>query len=213
MFESLGKLFFSKLRLPFFSFFLLIPFLLCFFSLYIKWTYLEEVEESFSLTKTRAKAAFDKKRRKEQFLERFLGADPFFLDHQIEAFLPLGREVTLLESLLHHPALSEKKGLKERLTFLLSGENRLRFREEEIQTTGRMKETVEKQLHPIQMEEADLKKVLSLLENMPIDSYLPDPRSPQFLITDLLIEKKKTELHTDVLEVEIEILKREFIHP
>lgn len=60
------------------------------------------------------------------------------------------------------------------------------------------------------MDESDFKKLLSLIEDVPLDSNLPLPDSPQMIITDLILKKSAKILNREILEVEMKILKREF---
>ena len=76
-----------------------------------------------------------------------------------------------------------------------------------------MKEVEEKQRHPVQMDESDLKQILSLIEDLPVDSFLPSAGSPQLLIKEFRLKKQETPLHTEVFEVEMDLLKREFSEP
>jgi hypothetical protein len=60
------------------------------------------------------------------------------------------------------------------------------------------------------MDENDLKTILSLIEDIPVDSALPSKSSPQILIKDFRLKKQETSLQTSVFEVQMDLLKREF---
>ena len=110
-----------------------------------------------------------------------------------------------------HPALADKRSTEARLQFLDSEDNRLTFIEEEIRSSSTMKETEERQRHTVQMDEEDLKKLLSLIEEVSIDSFSPAENSPQIIVTDFQLEKKESPIKTKVFEIEMKLLKRELI--
>jgi hypothetical protein len=200
-----GKLCFSHMRPSFFYLTVLSP--LFFSCLYILLQYnsLDELEHRFSDACKKGKIALTRKGRKERFLNRYSHADPYFLDNQIESLTFLQKEKRELEALRDHPALADKRSIEERLAFLKSDQNRLAFTEEAISTASRIKETEERQRHPVEIEEDDLKKLLSLIEDVPIDSFSPVENAPQVIITDFNLKKK-----TKVLEIEMKLLTREF---
>ena len=206
--EKCGTLFFSRMRPPFFFALALLPPIVAGVFLFLEYTKLQDLEERFSAAARKQKMAVERIERKDRFIRRYSHADPYFLDRQIESFPLLQSEKVRIESLLHHPAFPESQSLKDRLFFL--SENRLSFTEENIHVSSQIKETEEKQRHPVQMDESDLKKILSLVEDVPIESILPSNDSPQILIKDFRIKKQETALQTEVFEVEMDLLKREF---
>ena len=169
---------------------------------------LHELEGRFAAAARKEKIAFERKSRKERFIQRYSHADPYFIDQQIESFPLLMAEKERLESLLHHPAFPESAVLKERLQFLNG--NRLAFAEENIKSSSQLKEVEEKQRHAVQMDEQDIQKILSLIEDVPIGPYLPSSRSPQILIKEFRLKKQETPLQTQVWEAEMDLFKREF---
>lgn len=207
--EKSGQFFFSQMRPAFFFILVTFPLLAASLLLFFESSEIQSLEERFIKLSRKQKIAFERKERKERFLKRHSNPNPYFLDQEIEAFPLLQSERTRLESLLHHPAFPESRSLKERLTFI--NENRLAFAEENIRVSSTMKEVDEKQRKPVQMDENDLKKILSLLEDLPIDSSVPETGSPQILIKDFRLKKQETSLQTQVFEVEMDLLKREFI--
>jgi len=208
--EKTGRLFFAQMR-PFFFFSLLsAPLLVSLAILFLRNSQIEEMECGLQQAQSKSKAAFERKTKKERFLSRYSDANPYFLNQQIESLLFLQNEKKQIESLLRHPALPRKEALEERLAFLNRGENRLVFAEENIRSNERINETEEKQRHPVQMEETDLQKLLAILEDLPIGSYSPIDGCPQILIRDFKMKKIKTPLQREVLEIEMDLIKREF---
>jgi hypothetical protein len=211
IFEQLGKFCFSKIHPVFFYFFLLCPILFGGGYAFIEYTNVNDLEERFYHACRKGKTALKRKTQKENLIQRYANTNPYFLDEQIESLSFLQKEQMELEALLQHPALADKRLLESRLNFLSSGANRLAFTEEAIRTSASMKETEEKQRHPVQMDEKDVKKLLSLMEDVAIDSFSMASHRPQIVITDFRMEEKQTSLKTNIFEVEMQFIKREFI--
>ena len=209
--EKWGQICFGRMRPLFFFTGLLLPLLGIALFLFFEFGRLYDLEERFARAARKEKLARERKSRKDRFFQRYSHADPYFLDRQIESFPLLQAEQQRLEKLLHHPAFLESQKLQERLAFLR--ENRLAFTEENIATSPQMKEVEEKQRHPVQMDENDLKKILSLIEDVSIDSILPATNSPQILIKEFQLKKQKTVLQTEVFQIEMDLIKREFTKP
>ena len=62
----------------------------------------------------------------------------------------------------------------------------------------------------MQIDEIDLKRVLSIIEDVAIESQQPLSHSPQMIITDFRLKKIAGFLNRELLEIELKILKREF---
>lgn len=207
-FEQCGRLFFGKIR-PFFFFFALsLPFVFTSWFLFLEYTQLQSLQERGINASKKQKIAFERKGRKETFLKRYTHTDPYFLNQSIEALPLLQSEKQKIESLLHHPAFPESQLLQERLSFL--DRNRLSFAEDNIRVSSRIKETDEKQRYPVQLDENDLHLLLALIEHIPLKHFEPSLKSPQLLIKNFQLQKHKTPLQTDVFELEMDLLKREF---
>ncbi len=210
-FERWGRLLFSRIRPPFFFALVVFPLFAAALFLFSEYTQLEELQGRFAKAARKEQAASERKARKERFLSRYSHANPYFLDQQIESFPLLQAKRQRLKSLLHHPAFPQPQAIQQRLEFL--EQNRLAFSEENIRTSPQMKEVDEKQRHSAQMDDNDLKKILSLIEDVPIGPYVPSEDSPQLIIKDFRLKKQKTPLQTEVFEVEMDLLKREFTKP
>lgn len=206
--EKCGQFFFSQIRPLFFFLLALFPVLAGLLLLFLETTQLQDLEERFAKAARKEKIAFERKARKERFLKRYAHSVPYFLDRQIESFALLEQEKEQLVSLLHHPAFPNHKSIHERLSFLEN--NRLTFTEEKLVSSSQMTEIEEKQRKAVQMDEADLQQILALIENVPVGPYFPSNESPQILIKDFRLKKIHTPLNTEVLEVKMDLIKREF---
>ena len=210
MFLKIGTLCFSRMRPTFFYLFLLAPLLFASGYLMLQQSRLEDLELRFCDACKKGHMALERRGRKERFFIRYSHANPYFLDQQIESLLFLQREREDLEALHEHPALADKRATEERLEFLKGDRNRLAFTEEAIHTSSRIKETEEKQRYPVEIDEEDLKQLLSLIEDLSVDSFSPPANAPQMIITDFRLQKKTTPFKTKTLEIEMKLLTREF---
>lgn len=208
--ESCGKVAFSRIRSSFFYFLLLLPILLIGGYLFTQLANLQILEDRFADAAKKGKTAVERKMRAEHFIKRYSNADPYFLDRQIESLSFLQKEREQIESLLNHPALSQKQTLQDRLRFLAGDRNRLTFAEENIRSSPQIKETEEKQRHPVQMDGSDLARLCALIEDIPVGSFRPLPRMPQLLFLDFRMKKIQTPFHSEIYELEAELLKREW---
>jgi hypothetical protein len=219
--EKLGKFFFFQMRPAFFFVLIILPLFSSTFFLLQKNTQLQNLESRFASAARKEKLAMARKERKERFLERYSHPDPYYLDQKIESYPLLQQERKNLECLLNHPAFPDSQKIQERLSFL--NENRLEFTEEKIEISSEIKDVQEKQRRPVQMDENDLRQILSLIEDLPVesiplsssskeDSYEnPSAKRPQILIKEFNLKKQETALQTEVFEVEMDLLKREYI--
>jgi len=209
-FENAGKFFFQKIRPSFFLIFLGIPPLVSSFFLFQEKKSMEVFQGQFSSISLKAKTAFEKKSRKERFLEIHKNSNPYFLDQEIESLSFLCSEKERIKNWLSHPAIANKSILQKRLHFLESNQNRLSFIDEEIQMSKFVKETIEKQKNSIELDEEDLKNLLGLIEETNSNPDSLKKNRPQLIISDFSITKKNTPLQNEVLELKMDILKREF---
>lgn len=174
---------------------------------------IKKLESRLKQTLFYGQTCLEKKQTKETFLKRYAHSDPYFLEKNIESLSFLEDEKKQLEIGLQHPAILQKKLLKHRLGFLQNGENQLCFVQDTVQMIPTLKETTEKLRHPIQLNETDLKHLLSWIEDVPIEPFSPLPNMPQLIIKSFKMQKKETPLHSEILELEMELLKREWIQP
>lgn len=170
------------------------------------WTDAEQTQELFAARLRNAKPALERKELMERFWGYYANPKPYFLDQEIEGLEFLRHEREQLSAWANHPGLFEKKAVQERLNFLQSGENRLIFGEERVQVSSLCKETLEVQRRPVEMGADELREVLARIENLQGQA-----ERPQLLVSELHVVRKTTPLHHETLEVQMRILKREFL--
>jgi hypothetical protein len=207
-FELIGRFFFERNRVVILFIIFSAPFFIVLSLLAPRYFTLLDVEHTFDAAALRGRCALEKRMQKERFLHRFASSEPYFIDQSLESLSFLQKEKSELQLIRNHPACSNRQAVDQRIAFLESAENSLAFAEENIRTSKRIKETDERQLHPIELDVDDLEHLLSLIEDMPIGAYAPNSHSPQLLIQDFLLTKKDR----TVYQLNLSLLKREFFY-
>jgi len=210
--EKIGRFLFNRIRLPFFLLLLSVGPVCVGVFLFMEKQSVDLLWEQLEIGKMKAKTAIDRKERKERFTQRHLESDPYFLNKELESLSFLEEEKINLKKWLNHPGISRKDRIAQRVRFLENGENKLVFQEEEIRLSKLYKETVEKQKSPIEIDANDLKKLLSLIEDLPSEN-LPLTRRPQLIISEFSMHKKTTPFDGQAIEVKLDLFKREFLSP
>lgn len=210
--EKWGKTLFFSMRFPFFLLLILTPLLFAGVFLVYEKVRLQELEERFAAASRKQWLADLRKKQKTAFLHRYSNADPYFLDKKIESFSFLEKEKEKLEELLKHPAFSGSCAIQNHLIDLQN--NTLSFAEEEIHSSTVVCETEEKQKKPVFMNESDLKQILFLIEDVSDkatgEEVLFSISRPQLVIKNFKLQKQKGPFQTEYMQVEMDLLKREF---
>jgi hypothetical protein len=147
------------------------------------------------------------KKREADFVGKLKKSDHYYLDKYLESLTFLQPEIQKLENALATGIQDDE--LKQRLDFLKSGKNKLLFVEEGIERSGSLQEVEEKCKYAVEMNEQDLKKLLSVVEEVKIGSYLPPDNAPQLIVKNFDLLKKPTLGSEDVFEVHLSLIKRE----
>ena len=135
--------------------------------------------------------------------------DSHYLDKYVETLTFLLPEMKKLEAFQReHP---EDEQISKRLFSLKATQNRLTFSEEQIRTNALFREVEEKQQHPIEMNEEDLKKLLCLIEGVTIWPYGPKEGRPLFIIKDFTLCKKELFAKEKIFVVSMQLIKREAV--
>lgn len=151
---------------------------------------------------------FEQLNKKEHAIVSSLqNSDHFYIDNHLESLCFLETETRKTKTLLAENPLDEKG--KKRLSFLKDGGNRLLFSETKTRSKGTFSEVEEEQQHPVEMDEEDLKKLLSLVEGVTIWPYGPREKRPQLIIKDFDLSKKENISQDCVFVINMNIIKRE----
>lgn len=138
-------------------------------------------------------------------------ADHFYIDKEIETIPLLESEIEGLKKVVDNPNFTEDETIKKRLEFLTGTGNRLVFSEGIVQSTPLFQEVTETLVHPIEINTNDLKHILSKIEGKDIGSHAPGKGRPQLIILDFKIEKKNVLDKNEVYQLNLKLLKREYL--
>ena len=208
-FDTIGRVFFYRNHPRLLFTVLLLPLFVVSALLIPRFWKLRIIEEEFDSAALGGKSALAKRAKRERFLKRYSEFEPYFINQSLETLPFLQDELSELYQLKEHPATVHKDQILRRIAFLEGTANKLGFAEENIQTSPHLKESEERLLHPVEVNEKDLNHLLSLIEGISIGEFSPDLRSPQLLIQDFSLsnnEKRNT------YELNLSLIKREFQH-
>jgi len=168
---------------------------------------MNELEEEMKRIHARVIHSQEILRKESSLLNSLKNPDPHYLDKNIETLTFLLPEVKKLEAIsLENPHDDQ---ILKRLQFLKEGGNSLVFSEEQIRTNEIFCEIEEKQQHPIEINEEDLKKLLCLIEGITIWPYGPKEGRPQLIIKDFRLSKKEISSQEKVFVISMQLIKRE----
>lgn len=110
------------------------------------------------------------------------------------------------------PTKSDPLYLEKHLESLIfpSG-SKLLFAEENLKRVGNKQEVIERQKHPIEIDEHSLKRLLSTIEGIPIDSHFPPPQRPELLFQHFELTKKNTPTGENIFLLNMQLIKRELL--
>jgi hypothetical protein len=203
---KLGTLFLKK---HFKLFFLLICFIPIFFSaLYIfsQFQKINKNQKTIEYAFSHLKKNYRKRIQQKAFIEKYSKSDPNFIHKNLEALHFMHDEKIKLEKLYNNDSFRGATLVKNRLNFL-KNENKFSLKEEVRYSTTALKETNLKLNSPIEINEDDLKKLLSAVEEVTISKFIPLDNAPQMIIQNF--ELKKT--NSSFIINNLSILKRDFI--
>lgn len=140
----------------------------------------------------------------------FRDADHFYIDKYLETLTFLEPEIEGLQKLLTNKNLADDEQIKKRLEHLTGPGNSMVFSEGVVQSSPIFQETTETLVHPVEINGADLQKVLAKIEGTQIGSFSPAAHRPQLLILDFKLDRKSVNEKNEVFLLNLKLLKREF---
>lgn len=138
-------------------------------------------------------------------------ADHFYIDKSLENLCFLQPESESLKKVMQNKNFPEDENIKKRLNILCGPDNALVFTEGVVQSTPIFQETTETLAHPVEIDIADIRKLLARIEGTQIGADIPAPNRPQLIILDFKIDKKQVSERNDVFILNLKLLKREFL--
>jgi len=165
-------------------------------------------EKAFYLKKRMAQVT--KQREKEQALaQKLKNADPEYVEKQLETLCFLSDEIKRLQALTS----SDQEGsMAKRLGHLQGDNNHLHFKQDGYTQVGRWQEVRLIQRHPVEVNEGDLKTLLSRVENFPDHGDTPSLRSPYLIIEECELLRKSLPSSEQHFLINLKLLKREQSH-
>lgn len=144
-------------------------------------------------------------------IDHFRDADHFYIDKYLETLTFLEPEIEAIQKIINNKNFPGDPQIKKRYDFLTGSSNSIVFTEGVVQSYPLYQETTETMTHPIEVNVADIKKILARVEGTEIGSYKPGPNRPQLMILDFKIEKKKQENQNEIFNLNMKLLKREYL--
>jgi len=167
---------------------------------------LNQLAETGLFLKKRKEWTAQKEDLEKKLLEQLRVADRDYIEKELETLTFLNPEMKRLKASLH--SNPTQTALKERLQFLESDQNRLRFLEQNFQRTEPFQQIEVLQDHPVEMNQDDLKNLLAKVENQELGPFHPGENPPGLLIKKFELRKKPEETYL----IQLELTKFEMIH-
>lgn len=204
--RKIGKVFIYKKNALFaLTFYSLLIFLVLTFS-YYKFSKLNDAENRLISFEKKSVSTIAKRKEIKDFIDKKTFFDKCFVEKKLENLTFLDNEKSILANLLLHPSFSNSKHINKRISFINSEQNKLKFLEENIKNSTYIKEADLTQLKSLEIDDMDLQKILAIIEDVPINSFLPDSSSPQLLIKKFSLTKTRE----NIFSINMKIFKREF---
>lgn len=189
----------------------LIPILMVLFGLMSKLNSVSDLEESVNDMQQMALLREKKQAVNMAVRNHYRDADHFYIDKHLETLTFLEPEVEGLQKLLNNKNLVADDVIRKRLEILTGPGNSLAFTEGVVQSTPVFQETTETLVHPVEINEADLQKILAKIEGMDIGPFKPSPNRPQLIILEFKLDRKNITEKNEVYTLNLKLLKREFL--
>lgn len=143
--------------------------------------------------------------------QHFRDSDHFYIDKHLETIVLLEPEIEQLQKIQEDKNFTDDERIKKRADFLTGEGNALVFSEGVVQSFPLFNETIETLVHSVEVNENDIKKILSRIEGIQIGEHAPTPNSPQLLVTEFKLDKKKINDKNEVYLLNLKLIKREFL--
>ncbi len=188
----------------------LLPFFLLVFYFTTQLTNLASTESMMTDLEDKAFTREKKQAVNLAVLNNYHDADHFYIDKQLETLSFLENEVESLQKVISNKNFPDDENIKKRLDFLTNNNNMV-FTEGVVQSNPFFQETTETLVHPVEVNEKDIRAILSKIEGLQIGSEVPGPNRPQMIILDFKLEKKHITDKNEVFNLNLKLLKREFL--
>lgn len=148
---------------------------------------------------------------KARFKQHFFGADSQFLNKQLEPLSFLKGEVEFLKTIANMPGLARFGPIKKRIDHLTSRNNQIILEEVGRKNKFGFLEVEYKMHHPIDVDEDDIEKILSVLEDVEIKNNINSIKRPQIFIKEFSIKRNINPNLNETFILDMKLLQREMI--
>jgi len=174
-------------------------------------TRLDEVETALENIQHQAWMKEKKQSSNLAVRQHFREADHFYIDKHLETLVFLEPEIEHLQKIVHDKNFADDERIKKRLEFLTSSANALVFSEGVVQSFPFFQETTETLVHPVEVNAADIQKVLAKIEGVKMGDIVPGLYRPQLIVTEFKLDKKKVSEKNETYLLDLKLIKREFL--
>ncbi|OGN61280.1 MAG: hypothetical protein A3F40_01180 [Chlamydiae bacterium RIFCSPHIGHO2_12_FULL_27_8] len=153
-----------------------------------------------------SKTSVNKRKNVAQFINKKVNFNKNFIEENLENYFFLKNEYDFISKITKHIFFKNTLGIRDRENFLISDKNKLKFFEENLTSTKLITESILNQMNPVEVDERDVEKILSIVEEKEINDFKILENSPQLIFKNFSLKKDKKEIFT----LNMNILKREF---
>lgn len=183
-----------------------LPFLYFLSLFYFHVQELNALEERLEIIHFKALNLRLQKEKETSFFTQINQADHYYIDKNLETLSFLEPEIKKYKT--KSSEAETEDSLFNRIKFLEES-NRLFFTEEGIRQNEQLQEVEERQQNPVEVNEQDLKKLLTLVEGVAIPPFTPKNNRPQLIIKNFELSKKTLSPQDHVFVVNMQLIKRE----
>jgi hypothetical protein len=133
----------------------------------------------------------------------YANSESLFLEKKLSSLKFLNKERQATEELKKKIAIPIAESFEKRYEFLTGEQNRLHFVASDHILQEGIQETLFTLKNPVEIDAQDLKEILSRVENR-------EENQPQLIVTQFTLNKKTTGNQTEVYELQLQLLQREF---
>ena len=151
---------------------------------------------------------FEQMKTEEKILSQIGRSKSGYLKEVLESMVFLGTERQKWQ--LFSQQIEPSHPMKQRVSFLEQGHNKLEFVQTDVRKNELFEETEENQKNAVELSDEDLKTLLCYIEGAQIHPYSPKEGAPQILLKSFELEKKNIPGITDkTYHIQMQLIKRE----
>jgi hypothetical protein len=189
----------------------LLPFLFVVFNFFSNQSSLNEMRVNLQDMQQTAQIREKKQAANMAIANHYRDADHFYIDKYVETLTFLEPEIESLQKLINNKNFAGDEAVKKRVELLTGPGNAMVFSEGVVQSSPSFQETTETLVHPVEVNVADLQKILARIEGMSIGPFSPGPNRPQLIILDFKLDRKNITEKNEIFVLNLKLLKREHL--